>query len=87
MYIIKKKNNRNQKRFEENNVLDKSMDCIANKKKNKKNSTNNNQKEGYNGPMKKQTKQIQPSKSYINLFHANKTNRFKNYFYKTLRIY
>ena len=37
--------------------------------------------------MKKQTKQIQPSKSYINLFHANKTNRFKNDFYKTVKIY
>ena len=33
MNRITKKNNRNQKRFEENNVLDKSMDCIANKKK------------------------------------------------------
>ena len=87
MNRITKKNNGNQKRFEENNVLDKSMDCITNEKKNKKNNTNNNQKEGYNGPMKKQTKQIQPSKSYINLFHANKTNRFKNDFYKTVKIY
>ena len=81
------KNSRNQKKFEVNDMRDKSMDCIVNEKKNKKGDTNTIQNIKSISSKKKLNKQIQPSKSKLNLFNDNESSGFKKEFCKPLQTH
>ena len=81
------RNYRYRNRYEVNNMLDKSMDCIDYENNNKKGNAFNNQNMGYFSSNNMWNNQLQPSKSKLNLFKDNSTYRFNNEFYKTVQIY
>ena len=88
--MLSKRMNRNyryQNRYEVNNMLDKSMDCIDYGNNNQVGNTYNNQNMGYFNPNKNWNNQLQPSKSSLNLFKDNGASRFNHEFYKTVQIY
>ena len=81
------RNYRYRNRYEVNNMLDKSMDCIDYENNNKKGNAFKNQNMGYFSSNNMWNNQLQPSKSKLNLFKDNSTYRFNNEFYKTVQIY
>ena len=88
--MLNKRMNRNYRyrnRYEVNNMLDKSMDCIDYGNNNQVGNSYNNQNMGYFNPNKNWNNQLQPSKSSLNLFKDNGASRFNHEFCKTVQIY
>ena len=88
--MLNKRMNRNYRyrnRYEVNNMLDKSMDCIDYENNNKKGNAFKNQNMGYFSSNNMWNNQLQPSKSKLNLFNDNESSGFKKEFCKPLQTH